>query len=47
MAFYAGDEYADDECTSGLLAWCEAFYLYDDEAEVLDDDEGADKALRT
>jgi len=30
MTFYAGDEYADHECTSAPLWWCEAFYLYDD-----------------
>lgn len=42
MTFYAGDEYADDECTSGPLEWCEAFYLYDDldeMTEALDVDE--------
>ena len=35
--FYAGDEYADDDCTSGPLAWTDQFALYaDDDAE--DDD---------
>jgi hypothetical protein len=28
--FYAGDEYADDDATSGPLDWVEQFWLYDD-----------------
>jgi hypothetical protein len=34
--FYAGDEYADDACTSCPLDWAEQFYI-DDEATDLDD----------
>lgn len=38
--FYAGDEFADDDCTSCPLDWAEAFRLYDDDdldASVPDD----------
>ena len=27
--FYAGDEIADDDCTSGPLAWVEQFHRFD------------------
>lgn len=33
--FYAGDEYADDDTTSGPLEWCEPFDL--DDPDPLDE----------
>jgi len=29
--FYAGDEYADDDCTSGPVEWCDQFTIFDDD----------------
>ena len=31
--FYAGDEYADDDCTSGPIEWCDQFTIFDDDTD--------------
>ena len=31
--FYTGDEYADDDCTSGPWEWCDQFTIFDDDTD--------------
>ena len=41
--FYTGDEYADDDCTSGPLEWCDQFTIFDDDTDE-DGNDWADDA---